>query len=282
MRRGRPARTAVALTSLVALSGCGAEPVRLDDSQLPPTPSLGPGDLGLPSQPVVWLGVDRDEDRLVQRGSAKVSIDVVTLDGGSIDLVTGRNDRGAIDYPPYRSTERYPRAVVRVVNDGREDQLAPGDQDFVWGADVFLDKESFGTSVDNGDNLVQRGLSSHGTFYKAEVDDDRPACTVQGQDGIVIVRAEERIEPRRWYRIRCERVGDILKVRAIELGPSGEGATISSIAQGPMGAVPIDDPTVAMTVGGKIGVDQELIGSATDQFNGLVMNPVYAIGLATR
>jgi hypothetical protein len=264
------------LTSAVA--GCAEQqPVTLDDGLPTATPTPKGG--GLPEDPVVLLEASEKSPEIRQVGSADVKIAVINLSNGAVGVADGRGDGTALDFPTYKGDDPvYPRAVVSVSNAGRDDQLNPGTRDFVWGGDFNIDKLSLGPGVDNGDNLVQRGISSQPTLFKAEIDKDRAACTVRGDEGELIVRARERVTPGRWYRVRCERTLSELGVYVTEYDPDGFVKTYARRVSGPIGDVTMSDPTTPLTVGGKVGSDIELLNQATDQFNGLVMNPYYALG----
>ncbi len=248
----------------------------LDDR--PPKATPEPAGPDLPDDPAVLLGLSGKGDEIVQQGTAKVRIGIVDIKRGTVRVVPGRDRRPALDFPAYTTDDAdYPRAVVAVSNAGREDQLNPGTKDFMWGADLRLDDKSYGTGgVDNGDNLVQRGTSGQSTLFKAELDKDRAACTVRGDQGELIVRASERVRPGWWYRVRCERRAAELAVFVTEYDPNGDSHSYASRVSGVVGDVSWTDPTIPLTVGGKIGEDGDLIASATDQFNGLVMYPYYA------
>jgi hypothetical protein len=267
-----------ALLLATVVTGCGAqEPVTLDNGLPTMTPS--PSGMVLPKDPVVLLEAERGRSEIEQEGSADVTISVVDLSDGVVDVADGRGGGTALDFPAYKGNQSvYPRAVVSVSNAGEQDQMDPGMRDFSWGADFNIDKLSAGEGVDNGDNLVQRGLSSQPTLFKAEIDHDRAACTVRGDAGELIVRARERITPGWWYRVRCERTMSALGVYVTEYAPDGLISTYAREVTGPIGDVTFADPTTPLSVGGKIGSDLELLNKATDQFNGLVMNPFYALG----
>jgi hypothetical protein len=260
-----------------AVIGCAAEPVVLDDGL--PTATPTPKGVGLPEDPVVLLEAAEGTPEIKQVGSADVTIDVVDLSDGVVEVAKGRRGGAALDFPTFRGeAETYPRAVVTVSNAGAKDQLSPGIRDFIWGGDFKIDKLSYGPGVDNGDNLVQRGISSQPTLFKAEIDKDRAACTVRGDEGELIVRARERVRPGWWYRVRCERTLNELGVYVTEYDPDGLVNTYARRVNGPIGDVTMVDATTPLTVGGKVGSDLELLNKATDQFNGLVMNPYYALG----
>jgi len=233
-------------------------------------------DDGPPADPVVLL--ETDESGVVrQAGSAAaVEVRVVRLKKGAIGAAPV-GDRWAIDYPRFRKDDaRYPRAVLRVTSTGPQDELDPAGRDLVWGADIRIDRASAGNDVDNGDNIVQRGLSGDPAFFKAELDNDRAACTVTGRGGTLVVRASEYVRPGRWYRVRCSLAGNQLAVFVTELGDDGPGRSYASRAEGRVGTIAFRDPTTPLAVGGKIGHDGRIVRSATDQFNGLVLDPYLA------
>ncbi len=234
--------------------------------------------LDLPANPLVLLKPNDGAIPAVQRGSAKVKIRLVTRDGGAVQIEPGLNGKPVIRFPKFVLEQTYPRAVILVENDGPRDTLSPGDRDFMWGADFKLDPLSFGSTIDNGDNVIQRGLFVHPAQFKAELDNDRAACSVLGDLGRVTVRASEQLTPDWWYRVRCERVGDELAVYVTEFNPEdGTTRTYASRKSGPMGAVNMNPNTTPLTVGGKIGADGEILQDAADQFNGWITNPVYAL-----
>lgn len=257
-------------------AGCASGPVLPEGSDAAVAASTT--DSGLPVDPAVHLETD-DSGELTQLGSADVEIGVVTLDAGELGAQPMAPNRWAIDFPAFTSdADRYPRAVVVVSNAGFDDQLDPAGRDFVWGADIHVDELSSGNAVDNGDNVVQRGISSDETFFKAELDDDRAACTATGRSGTLIVRANEFVRPGRWYRLRCSLAGDQLAVFVTELDADGTGRSYASRVDGRVGTIAFTDATIPLTVGGKVGDDGRVMRSATDQFNGLVANPFLAFG----
>lgn len=281
--RSRRSAVRVAGSALLTLGWCAA---CADDPAYPPGEQRQTGralekELGLTRTPTILLGLDAQaspSERVTQLGVAKVRIGEAELDNGSFDIVDGRDDEPALDFPEFSADDDdYPRAVVTVSNAGDADQLSPGTRNFMWGADFRLDKLSQGLGVDNGDNVVQRGLSSDPAYFKAEVDKDRAACTVYGTEGRLIIRASEQLTTGRWYRIRCERTADELAVYVTEFDPDGGSRQYASRIKGSVGDVTAVAPTTPLTIGGKVGRDGGLLASATDQFNGLVMNPLLDI-----
>lgn len=223
----------------------------------------------------VRLSFSQNSSSVSHVGSADVTVDIVTLDGGSARGVPGRTTT-ALDFPDYDGSGSYPRAVVRVRNDGSGDPLSPGWSDFEFGADFRLDRRSSGRSVDNGDNLIQRGLWGSSGQYKAEVDDGRPTCVVRGDDGRVTVRAPHDVEREEWYRLRCLREGNAVTLQLTHYGSNGT-ATTTRTATGAIGTVSLSR-SIPLAVGGKLTESGSVAGWSTDQFNGLVENPMLRVG----
>lgn len=234
-------------------------------------------DLELTANPVLLLRFARAQRGVATRqvGSGRVRTSVSTIDGGHLRL--GRTPGGgvALRFPRFGSAATYPRAVVNVEGVGSTD-FASRARDLEWGADLRLDRTSSGSRVDDGDNVIQRGLSSDPAQFKAEVDHDRAACTVRGDQGTLIVRSQERLRPRMWYRLRCIRQRERLLVAVRELGADGAAPAVEREALGPMGSINFADQGIPVAIGGKLAHDGTVIRRATDQFNGELANPVIA------
>lgn len=265
----------------VALSGsaaCGGEMVRPAGPQESRPPVVAVTRTGPPANPTLLLVPATGRAVAQQRGHAEVIVGTLSMHGGEVrtthDAIPGT---GAFDFPAFRTTAHYPRAVVAVAPAGDEDLLEPRTVDFMWGAEFVLDERSAGPAVDNGDNVVQRGLFGHPAFFKAELDLRRAGCTVTGDRGTLVVRARELVRPGWHYTMRCKRSGDDLSVSVTETRPDGGVRTYASHTTGPIGDVDFAGPSVLLTVGGKTGVDGEIIGKETDQFNGVIANPYLAI-----
>lgn len=215
----------------------------------------------------------------VQSGTARVTVEVVSRDGGEVQVARGRDDELVLDFPAFDAQDqRPPRAVVRVTPaGGGADPLAPGDADFSFGAEFRIDAESKGTKVDNGDNLVQRGLASDPSQYKLELDGDRPACRIRGSAGDVQVRLEEQVLPGTWYAATCSRSADSVELTVMEYGLYGRTEEFSVTQTGPTGTLAWPKAQTPVSVGGKLAADGQVIRSATDQFNGLVTAPFLTI-----
>ncbi|QLQ09798.1 MAG: hypothetical protein HZY75_04705 [Nocardioidaceae bacterium] len=230
--------------------------------------------------PQVLLEIDQ-RGQLHQRGLADVEIAIATLSGGAIEAVPGpqSGDDQAIRFPAFSSADDYPRAVIAVTNAGEQDALTPAASDFSFGAEFTLDPISTSKvpqNVDNGDNLLQRGLSSDPAMFKLEIDGHRPACTVRGTDGTLIVRSNTEVVPGTWYRVTCARQGDEVTIEVTPAGEDPDPKTARS-KTGTIGNVRIADPKTPLSVGGKLARNGAVIASATDQFNGMVLRPFFTV-----
>ncbi len=192
---------------------------------------------------------------------------------------TGRDQAPVFDFPDYAPTGPYPRAVLTARNVGTDDAFDPGTGDFSWGADFRLDAASTGRPDDNGNNVVQRGLSSDPVMFKLDLDASlRPSCTVHGAAGKVKVMALAKVAPGTWYRARCTREGDRLTVTVSELLSGGSAGSTDRSNEGPVGDVTFEDPRIPISVGGKVAHNGVVIGSASDQFNGELADPFVELG----
>lgn len=266
-------RTIAPLLVLAATSGClGSETVYPDERSTGTraTATEAPTAFEPPVDATFLLVVGAD-GALGQAGSAKVTVDVARLHDGLLGTAAGNpelGDRPAVDFPVFTLDPHYPRAIVRVVNKSKQDQLSPGDAEFRFGADFLIDKRSAGAAADNGDNLVQRGLSSDPVMFKLEIDRDRPTCLVRGRDGVVVVRTADFIQPGWWYRADCRRTADAVTLTLTEFAPDGSVTTTVTSARGSTGRVDIAGIDTPLSVGGKLARNGGPIESATDQFNG--------------
>lgn len=247
------------------LAGCA--PAETDDRP----------DLVQPEVLLTFVAVDPDEEvvRTANSGRLPVQVDVVSAGEGTVRGGTGMNG-GAVRLPAW-AEQGASYAVLRVQPTGPDDELSPGERAFEFGADFALDAASTGSQVDNGDNLVQRGLAVDQAQYKIELDARRPSCRVGGDSGSMTVRSESLVEPETWYRVRCTRRGDTLTLSVAEILPNGDAARAASFTgTGSIGSVemPLATP---LSVGGKLSGDGRIIEVSTDQFNGLVDQVVYRL-----
>jgi len=209
----------------------------------------------------------------VNSGSAAIRVDVVTRSGGAAKRTAALASRWGVRLPAFSDSSDPARAVLRI-RASSGDPLSPRSDPFDFGADFRLDPRSTGSSVDNGDNLVQRGLYNDRGQYKLELDGGRVGCRVKGASGAVYVRSTVQIQRDTWYRAVCRREGDQVTVHVARLTASGPGSFTRTTAQGATGDVNLGD-TVPLSAGGKLRNDGAMEVSATDQFNGVVDRVLY-------
>ncbi len=277
MRRGLVA--GVAMSALFA--GCADEQdpsvEEVTDSAVEPPATLP--HLDVPDDALLLLAADPDARLPQQLGTGDFEVRVSRMDDGALAVVEGLESQPAFGFPEYTEARNYPRAGIAVFNAGPEDQLSPGEQDFVFGADFRLDKASVGRDEDNGNNVIQRGLSSDDVMFKLDIDaDHRPGCAIKTKSGRVQIYARQPVEDDVWYRVHCEREGDSLQVIVSEYLPTGQVTTSGRITTGAAGDVTFDDVALPVAVGAKLAKNGGLITSATDQFNGDIANPFLLIG----
>lgn len=200
-------------------------------------------------------------------------------DGGRVVAAYGINGAGA-RFPSVSTGPKPPMAAVVVVPksraDGQGDVLSPGRRDFSFGADVVLNRVSEGP-LDNGDNVMQRGLYADPSQLKLQLDHGTPSCRVAGAGGVAEVKARLVVERSRWYRLTCTRRGNklTLDVRA------RTGSSWATHAQWSTSAITGSvsfDRMVLLSVGAKVGRDGQIPASSGDQLNGAVDNVFLELG----
>lgn len=210
-------------------------------------------------------------------GSATVDVNVVTLGSGLVKTVPGLADVASFGLPRFVDSSTPPRAVLRVTNAGRSDDLAPDAKDFTFGADFSLDRVSTGSSVDNGDNVIQRGMFGDRSQYKIDADGGKISCRIKGSDGVVSVKSSVRAEPGLWYRAECSRMGERVVLSVREYLSSGESRLYRDSARGKTGSLTWSNTAVPLAVGGKLNANGSIVSRNTDQFNGSVNRATLAI-----
>jgi hypothetical protein len=198
-------------------------------------------------------------------GDTPVRIAVARLSSGNARVVAGpTSSTQGIEFPPYVKSGTYPRAVVAVTPTSGGG-LSPGAADFEYGAVFRLNTTSSGRSIDNGDNLFQRGLYEDSTQFKLQLDAGYPSCRVRGSGGAVFAKSSLKVTPNAWYRVTCSRIGTKLTV---EVSPYGStAAPRSTVVTGSAGTLTFP-ATQPAAIGGKVSNSGAVISSATDQFNG--------------
>jgi hypothetical protein len=205
--------------------------------------------------------------RQLNAGATALSVRTVTHNGGSVATAGGRSG-DAVRLPAYRASNP-PLAALAVTDRDGADDLAPGTARFRFGADFTVDAASQGSAVDNGNNLVQRGLYRDRMQYKLELDGMRPACRVKGTTGAVTVRSPVTVAAGTWYRAVCERNGSEVTLTVTRLAT---GRAWTSSASRSTGGLRPSSPSVPLSVGGKLDASGRLVVRSADQFNGKVDN----------
>ncbi|WP_432949221.1 LamG domain-containing protein [Kribbella sp. CA-253562] len=202
-------------------------------------------------------------------GAAVATIDLLSVNKPTTAYEAGRDGGVALRLPAYAGTEKGSFAALRVEP---EEWLSPGSSEFTFGADVRLDGNSSGSPVDNGDNVLQRGLFADSAQFKIQVDRARPSCVVRGTDGSVVVKSKPALNPARWYRLSCHRLDNTVTLTVTDLTTGSAPATVSKT--GAIGSLDLigSEP---LAIGAKIGEDGEIVRSSTDQFNGRIDNVSY-------
>ncbi|WP_130011491.1 hypothetical protein [Serinicoccus sediminis] len=282
----KPALPLILAVGAVSLAGCGViadrdpdagrsvqpagEPVEQTTRATATPPAEGGNllvlDLPTPEgEPVEEIGVS----------SPELAAAVVTLDDGTIIARQDSFGEPALRFPKFSLADAPPRAIVRVTEEGTSGVLDVGEQDFTFGVDFAVDEVSFGTSVDGGNNLIQRGLASGDAQFKIDSDGSNVLCRVAGADGVLEARVPQDLELTEWYRVRCTRHEDSIEVSVTPL--SVVGPTISKTAEGPLGELTFEDG-VPLSLGGKLAATGDVIRSETDQFNGSLAEPFLVVG----
>lgn len=221
--------------------------------------------------------LDFDGDDVLQSEPVgAVHVSEASVSGGRAAAAGSHPGSGtALRFPDFSTGEEIPR-VALVVTSGNGPLLNPHRAQFRFGADVRL--ESVGASSvsaqDNGDNVLQRGLSSDETQFKLQVDDGRPACAIHGPLARIQANGEE-LADRRWYRLTCTRTrtGVTLSVRDLLAGTEERYE-----ADGDVGDM--DFPaSVPISIGCKVARTGKPLAHQADQFNG-TMDAVW-VGFST-
>ena len=226
-------------------------------------------------------------------GTASVTSSVVTQNGGSAQAVTGLTGAGqAMRLPTYAATT--PKvAVVKVADDATSgaDPLNPGAGTFTWQADFTQDTQ-LGTDARDGDNIVQRGLTSAkagNTMWKLQADHHIVQCGLQTltmtadllTPGITIPIAAGAAQSE-WFRATCtRRAGATPTLTATvtrwSAATSSWVAFDSQTVGGAAGSLKMKIG-VPVSIGGKLDTDGIGLNNTPDQFNGVVDNVRLTLG----
>ena len=208
-----------------------------------------------------------DSPDLSSSGSAPVTTGIASSGGGTV-VAEPKGAGKVARLEPFDPDTPAQLAAVVVRPAGDADPFAPRRDAFTFGATFKLDPKSQGSTVDNGNNLVQRGLYADDAQYKIQVDGSRVSCRVGGSAGAVLVKASVLVDPGAWYRTRCTRNGTSVKLVLVKRTADGP-VTRSWTRSGAIGdlAFSAEPP---LSVGGKVNSSGALVTSSADQFNGRV------------
>lgn len=221
--------------------------------------------------------VGRPVSGLVNIGALPTTVDVARLDGGAALVARDRVGDTAVRLPAYQSGSTMPRAVVRVRHQARSgDPLAPGSHAFTFGASFNLDRVSTGSRIDNGNNVMQRGTWG-ASQYKLQVDDDRLTCRVSGSKGAVFVKSWMTVEPGKWYDARCARSDTAVTLSVTEHLAGDKTRTSTSTGRGATGHLSWSNRSTPLSIGGKLTASGHVVKGSTDQFNGVISDPMLDI-----
>ncbi|GAA4880259.1 hypothetical protein [Serinicoccus chungangensis] len=272
---------------LVALSGCGVvaerdpdagrvveqaeEPAQQTATASPPAAVDDEGNL----LSLELSTIDEESLDELSVGTQGLAVATVALNGGLVTAGVDSFGEPALRFPEFSLDDAPPRAIVRVTQEAEAGVLDVDEEDFVFGVDFALDDVSLGTTVDGGNNLIQRGLASGESQFKIDSDGENVLCRMAGLDGVLEARIHQELEAGEWYRVRCARQGESIEVSLAPLSVVGQTATKSD--SGPLGALSFEEG-VPLSLGGKLAANGAVIRSATDQFNGVLAQPFLAVG----
>lgn len=213
-------------------------------------------------------------------GSAATTVTVRRRNGGKIVARHSRATKSrTADFPAYVAGPGAPRAVVGVVNKGKE-RLSPGGRAFTIGIDFRVDAAAI-AATDDGNNLLQRGNFGSPSQYKLQVDDGRVGCRIKGAKGDTLLVAPTVLTPDRWYRSQCslkKKRGSLPKV-VLRVGRLDKHARFHLVERATISqkfgslTFPKKRP---LTIGGKLK-DSLKIPGRVEQFNGQLDNAYFRI-----
>jgi hypothetical protein len=219
-----------------------------------------------------------------------LSASVVTANGGhAVSVVSGTGYNNAIAFPAYVPlADHPPLAIVAIRNrSSAVDALDAGSGAFSWQADFYL-ANNLGSDRVDGDNLVQRGLSTH-KQWKLSVDRHQAQCFARTVDnGQSVITPAVNIPlitgPRdvHWYRAICSRSSSgVLSLHVYAYSPTAKTWSTFRTTTAPNLVVgDLDmDWNIPVSVGGKLTDTGAIaLSPSPDQFNGSVDNVSLKVG----
>lgn len=263
MRARRRARTVSGVVAALAVCAGGCASTSGED-EVTPQADDRPAVL-LEFEDVTAGAVDPSNSGSLQ-GAARA----MGINGGELRPIAGP-DGQALRFPAFDSSSSPARAVLVLAPD--DGGLDPGEQDLELGVDFMLDATTEGPN-DDGNNLVQRGLSDDPVQFKLQVDHGAASCRIVGDQGTVTVTSGVKAEPRTWYGLTCSRVGDEVTLRLLSEG----GEVLDEVTRGVRTGAMTFDPSVPLTMGGKVGADGSVVENNSDQLNGALDNVFVHVG----
>jgi hypothetical protein len=260
-------RYLVLLPALALVAGCSTAAMGTL-SATPPPAVLSPPTT---SPKAVLFSFDDRALSPTRISAARPAVTVVTLSAGGArpKFVGGASGLG-LSTPSHAATAAGGRLVLAIRPVSAADPLSPGSRSFDFGADVLLDGQSSGSTNDNGDNVLQRGLYADFSQFKLQVDKGVPSCLIKSGSIRLFVKSEQRLKSG-WHRVRCSYVSGKLSVSVAGLSGIKVGTTRMNSVTGSVKPLSFD-PKTPMTVGGKVAPSGKIVVKNSDQFNGMLDN----------
>lgn len=209
-----------------------------------------------------------------QIGSLPVSVGVSRLDNGQVRVGPNLWNGKGLRFPAFSPSNNPPRAVIRVAHTAKSgDPFAPESKDFAFAIYFKKDATSSGTKVDDGDNLMQRGLYADPAQYKMQVDGGKVSCVIKGDQGRVTVKSDHVVNPSLWYYAKCTKRGTEIILTVKEYRADGTTYSVTKRKNGATGSLVWDRRETPISLGGKLTTDGRVVRSTTDQFNGWATHP---------
>ena len=213
-------------------------------------------------------------------GRAVVKVVVSSVAGGRITSAPARSGQGrAIRFPTFDHTAPAAQAAYVVTHAAAADPFDPGTGRLEFGADITLDASSADlspSSIDDGDNVFQRGVYDDVTQWKLEVDHRQPVCRVKGRSGALTVFSTVKLAAGRWYRTRCLRQGQRVMITVTWWLADGSTRSSSSSKTGATGDLRPSSASTPLAIGARVANGH--VDADPDQYNGAVDNVVVTIG----
>jgi Concanavalin A-like lectin/glucanases superfamily len=222
IRRRTTIAAAVGLLVLsVSTSGCGGAQ---GSSPTIGSTATGPPGASSPQALAKALLLDFEQPLPTLSGGARIpsglrdgprgEVAVSGQEAAPLRVVSGRDGKGhAIAFPapcPASREKTCPKEIIEVYP---ATSLAPGSDEFEWGASVRLEK----AETAKGSNIIQKGFSlGGGSQWKLQVDGaaGQPSCVVVGLNDTEIheVLSDVTVADGAWHDVVCRRSADELVV----------------------------------------------------------------------